>query len=215
MVATPKDEVSESQGPSAPLSQIDHGLHAIRIVNRLKAHGRATSVSSEGPSSTESSISAKEQVAPAAPPIPIHKPILTGVRRPPGLMPADLKANIYIFKPEECVRPSLGVKGKLASVLAHTDLKAASAMVESRLLKPIASALSKAPPVKIPTASNTTAASEALHLPSRFVTVGMAPGLLRPTGGALLSSRLPAPTFSAPKSELPSMTGGSSTMGRM
>ncbi|KAG0693372.1 hypothetical protein DFH29DRAFT_964448 [Suillus ampliporus] len=261
MIITPKDEVSESLKPAAPLSPIDTvvrplvsmtpprvsptfvapvpaaPVQALRIVKRPKAHDRTTSVSSVGSSSTGSSISTEVQVAPAAPPVsvPIHKPILTGVRRPPpGLMPADLKANVFC-KPEEGVRATLGMKGKLTSVLglrtkateplrspietcipsqpAQTS-KPASATIKSRLLKPTASSLSKAPPVRIPTASNATAASKSLRPPSRFATLGMASGLPRPTGGALPSSRLPAPTFSAPKSKLPSMAGSSSTIGR-
>ncbi|KAG1722213.1 uncharacterized protein EDB91DRAFT_1174989 [Suillus paluster] len=259
IIITPKDEVSELRKPSTPLSPIDTTVcptlsvtppkvsqafvapvpaapvHALRIVKRPKAHDRTTSVSSVGSSSTGSSTSMEEQAAPAAPPVPIHKPVLTGVRRPPpGLMPADFKANMFC-KPEEGVRPSLGVKGKLTSVLGlrtkateplrspietymppppAQTLKLASGTIKSRLLKPTASSLSKVPPAKIPTASNTTAASKTLRPPSRFATVGTASGLPRPTGGAIPSSRLPAPTFSAPKSKLPSMTGSSSMIGR-
>ncbi|KAG2131387.1 hypothetical protein DEU56DRAFT_981950 [Suillus clintonianus] len=255
MVGTPKDGVFESLKLSIPLSPVASPalpsvtpprisqtfvapvpaapVHALRIVKRPKAHDKTTSVSSAGSSSTGSS--EEEQLAPAVPPALIHKPVLTGVRRPPpGHMPADLKSNMFC-KPEEGVRPVLGVRGKLTSVLGlrtkatepprspletcmpsqpAQTIKPPSGTLKSRLLKPTASSLSKAPPLKIPTASNPTAESKSLRPPSRFATVGMASGLPRPTGGALPSSRLPAPTFSAPKSKLPSMTGSSSTIGR-
>lgn len=254
MVAAPEDEVFESLKASAPLPPTPSPalptvtppkvsqafvapvpaapVHALRIVKRPKAHDRTTSVSSAGSSSAGSS--AEEQVAPTVPPAPIHKPVLSGVRRPPlGLMPADLKANV-LCKPEQGVRPTLGMKGKLTSVLGlrtktteprspldmcipsqpAQTIKPPSGMLKSRLLKPTASSLSKAPPVKIPPASNTTAASKSVRPPSRFATVGMASGLPRPTSAALPSSRLPTPTMSVPKSKLPSMTRSSSTIGR-
>ncbi|KAG1895433.1 uncharacterized protein F5891DRAFT_1058404 [Suillus fuscotomentosus] len=253
MVVAPEAEVSEPLKVSAPLSPIPSPtlqsvtpprvslaftapvpaapVHALRIVKRSKAHDRTTSLSSAGSSAGSS---AEEQESPTVPSASIHKPILTGVRRPPpGLMPADLKANVFC-KPEQGIRPTLGMKNKLTSVLGlrtkateppHSPLemcmpsqpvqtKPSSGTLKSRLLKPTASSLSKAPPVKIPTASNTTATSKSLRPPSRFATIGMASGLPRPTGGALPSSRLPAPTISAPKSKLPSMTGSSSTIGR-
>jgi hypothetical protein len=249
MVAAPEDEVSESLKASAHSSPIPSPaaqtvtpprvsqafvapvpaapVHALRIVKRSKAHDRTTSLSSTGSSSAGSS--AEEQAA------PIHKPILTGVRRPPpGLMPADLKASMFC-KPEQGVHPTLGMKGKITSVLglrtkateppgssleacmpsqSAQTIKPPSGTLKSRLLKPTASSLSKAPSVKIPTASNITAAPKSLRPPSRFATVGMASGLPRPTGGALPSSRLPAPAISAQKSKLPSMTSSSSTIGR-
>lgn len=255
IVAASGDEVSESLKASAPLSPIPSPsaptvtpprisqalvasvpaapVHALRIVKRSKVHDRTTSLSSASSSSAGSS--AEEQVAPTVPPAPIHKPILTGVRRPPpGLMPADLKASMFC-KPEEGAHPTLGMKGKLTSVLGlrtkatepprspvetympsqpAQTIKPSSGTLKSRLLKPTASSLSKVPPVKIPTAPNTTAASKSLRPPSRFGTVGMASGLPRPTGGALPSSRLPAPAISAQKSKLPSMTSSSSTIGR-
>ncbi|KAG1863482.1 hypothetical protein C8R48DRAFT_672976 [Suillus tomentosus] len=253
MVVAPEAEVSESLKVSAPLSPIPSPalqsvtpprvslaftapvpaapVHALRIVKRPKAHDRTTSLSSAGSSAGSS---AEEQVSPTVSSTSIHKPILTGVRRPPpGLIPADLKANVFC-KPEQGIRPTLGMKSKLTSVLGlrtkateppHLPLemcmpsqpvqtKPSSGTLKSRLLKPTASSLSKAPPVKIPTVSNTTATSKSLRPPSRFATIGMASGLPRPTGGALPSSRLPAPTISAPKSKLPSMTGSSSTIGR-
>lgn len=255
MVAAPENEVSESLKTSAPSSPIPSPalptvtpprvsqefvapvpaapVHALRIVKRPKAHDRATSMSSASSSSAGSS--AEEQVAPTAPPAPIHKPILTGVRRPPpGLMPADPKADVFC-KYEQGVHPTLGMKSKLTSVLGlrtkvtepsrlpletsmpsqpAQTIKPPNGTLKSRLLKPTASSLSKAPPVKIPTVSSTTAALKSLRPPSRFATVGMASGLPRPTGGALSSSRLPAPTISAPKSRLPSVVGSSSTIGR-
>ncbi|KAG1759304.1 hypothetical protein EDD22DRAFT_145591 [Suillus occidentalis] len=255
MVAAPENEVSESLKMSAPSSPIPSPalptvtpprvsqeffapvpaapVHALRIVKRPKAHDRATSICSAGSSSAGSS--AEEQVASTAPPAPIHKPILTGVRRPPpGLMPADPKASLFC-KYEQGAHPTLGMKSKLTSVLGlrtkvtepsrppletampsqpAQTIKPPNGTLKSRLLKPTASSLSKAPPVKIPTILNTTAASKSLRPPSRFATASMASGLPRPTGGALPSSRLPAPTISAPKSKLPSVVGSSSTIGR-
>ncbi|KAG2355941.1 hypothetical protein BDR07DRAFT_488877 [Suillus spraguei] len=225
MLAAAEREVSESSKASAPLSPIPSPalpaatpprvsqafvppvpaapVQALRIVKRPKAHDRTTSMSSAGSSSAGSS--AEEEVAPNVLPAPIHKPILTGVRRPPpGLMPAGLKANIFC-KPEQGVQPTLGMKGKLTSVLG----------LRTKATEPPRSPLEiRAPSVKIPTVSNTAAVSKSLRPPSRFATVGMASGLPRPTGGALPSSRLPAPTISVPKSKLPSMTGSSSMLGK-
>ncbi|OAX41491.1 hypothetical protein K503DRAFT_863815 [Rhizopogon vinicolor AM-OR11-026] len=256
MVAMPQEEVSESLKMSAPVSLIDRvarpalvavtppgssqaftapvpaaPIHALRIVKRPKGHDRTISECSAGSSSAGSSISTEEQVAQAPPSVPVHKPILTGVRRPPpGLMPALVKA-----KPaEESVRPAPSVKSKLTSVLGlrtkateppHSPFEACmpsqlaqtekplGGTVRSRILKPTASSLSKAPSMKMPTASN-TAASKGIRPPSRFATVGIASGLPRPTGGVPSSSRLPVPASSAPKSKLPSTSGGSSLIGR-
>ncbi|KAG2071839.1 hypothetical protein BDR04DRAFT_1142121 [Suillus decipiens] len=256
MVAAAEREVFESPKASAPLSPISSPavptatpprvsqafvapvpaapVQALRIVKRPKAHDRTTSMSSAGSSSAGSS-SAEEEVTPNVLPAPIHKPILTGVRRPPpGLVPGGLKANMFC-KPEQGVQPTLGMKGKLTSVLGlrikatepprsplemyapsqpAQAIKPPSRTLKSRLLKPTVSSLSRAPSVKIPTVSDTAAVSKSLRPPSRFATVGMASGLPRPTGGALPSSRLPAPTISVPKSKLPSMTGNSSTIGK-
>ncbi|KAG2149042.1 uncharacterized protein EDB93DRAFT_1143281 [Suillus bovinus] len=254
MVVAAENEVSESVKASATLSPIPSPalpsatpprvslafvppvpaapVHALRIVKRPKAHDRTTSISSAGSSAGSST---EEQVSPTVPLAQIHRPTLTGVRRPPpGLIPADLMANIFC-KPEQGVRPTLGMKGKLTSVLGlrtkatepprspleicmpsePAQTKPPSGVLKSRLLMPTASSLSKAPPVKIPIASNTAAASKSLRPPSRFATVGMASGLPRPTGGVLPSSRLPAPTASAPKSKLPSMIGRSATIRRV
>ncbi|KAG2071829.1 hypothetical protein BDR04DRAFT_1142118 [Suillus decipiens] len=146
------------------------------------------------PPLSSAGISAEEVVAPNVLPAPIHKPILSSVRRPPGVMPVNLKPNMFC-KPEQGVQPTLGMKGKLPSVLGPRTkatqparsplemytpsqptqaIKPPSGTLKSRLLKLTASSLSRAPPVKISTVSNTAAASKTLHLPLRFATVGMA-----------------------------------------
>ncbi|KAG2071827.1 hypothetical protein BDR04DRAFT_1154100 [Suillus decipiens] len=60
--------------------------------------------------------SAEEEVVPNVLSAPIHKPILSSRRPPPGLMLANLKPNIFC-KPEQDVQPMPGMKGKLTSFL--------------------------------------------------------------------------------------------------
>ncbi|KAJ8587004.1 hypothetical protein M405DRAFT_864130 [Rhizopogon salebrosus TDB-379] len=258
IVATPRKDVPESVKtfkPVSPTERVAHSVaavvtppgpsqafiapvpaapvHALRIVKRPKAHDRTTSVSSVDSSSTESSVSTEEQAAQAAPSVPIHIPVLTGVRRPPpGAMPALVRAKPAA---QEGVRPAL--RSKITSVLGlrtkateppYSPLEACTpsqpaqmekppvgGTVRSRILKPTASSLSKAPSMKMPTPSNPIAASKSIRPPSRFVTVGMASGLPRPTGGVPSSSRLPVPASSMPKSKLPSTIGRGATIQRV
>ena len=219
---------NSSQAPMAPIPAAP--VHALRIVKRPKVHDKAASVSSVGSRSAGISVSTKEQITQAASSVPVHKPVLTGVRRPPpGLMP-PLQVRPGA---EENVRPALSVKGKLTSVLGlrtktiesprssfeagtssqPTETEVGGA-VKSRILKPTASSLSKAPSIKMPTASKTTTASKVTRPPSRFANVGMASGLPRPTGGVQSSSRLPVPASSAPNSKPPNTIGSSNMIGR-
>ncbi|KAG2069070.1 hypothetical protein BDR04DRAFT_726333 [Suillus decipiens] len=67
-------------------------------------------------------------------PAPIHKPILTSMRRPPpGLMPAGHQANMFC-RPEQGVQPTMGMKCKLTSVPSlHTKAsKLPPSSLESR-----------------------------------------------------------------------------------